>query len=512
MIPAGDRLRKVVLIVNDGWGIAKAGKGNYITQAKTPNMDFYWKKYPHTLNKAHGAAVGLPEGSQGNSEVGHLHLGAGRVVWQMYEKINRTIKDGSFFRNKVLIRAMQHAKQTRLHLMGLCSDGGIHSHLKHLFALLEMAKKQGVRKIFINFFGDGRDVPEKSAEKYIRLIEQKCRQLGIGKIASIVGRYYAMDRDNNWDRTEEAYNLLTLGKGVKAKTATQAVKQAYRRGDKTDYYLRPALIDEEGLVGDGDAVIFFNFRTDRPRQLTRTFIDKNFREFRRKNCPDVHYATMTQYDKTFHCPFAFTEDNVSQNLAEIISRHGLRQLRMAETDKYAHVTYFFNSQVEKPYRGEERILVPSPKVPSYDATPEMSASGIAEEAVKQIRKKKFHFMLINFANCDLVGHSAIKKAIIRATEVVDGCMGKVVNAALENGYEIIVTADHGNAEDKLYPDGKPKPSHSTNPVPFILISDDKMLKNIRLHRGGQRDVAPTILDLMGIKKPAAMTGKSLIKH
>ena len=505
-------MRKIVLIVQDGWGIAPPGPGNCISQANTPNFDAFIKKYPHCRNDASGTAVGLPEGSQGNSEVGHLHIGAGRIVWQMYEKINRAIKGGEFFKNKALLKAMECAKKknSTLHLLGMCSDEGVHSHTGHLIALLEMAKQKGLQKVQIHFIADGRDVPEKSAEKYVLEIEKRAKELGIGRIDSVCGRYYAMDRDNNWDRTKQAYDLLTLGKGFKAENAFEAVENAYKRGDKTDYYIQPTAIEPFEPIKDNDSVIFFNFRTDRPRQLTKAFISNGFKEFEREKRPKILFTTMAAYDKTFKCPFAFTEDKVENNLGQVLSKQGLRQLRLAETEKYGHVTFFFNSQIEKPAKGEERILVPSPKVPSYDQKPEMSAYEIADRAMKEIEKKKFAFILINFANCDLVGHSAVKEAIIKCVEVVDECTGKVVNAALENDYTVIITADHGSAEDKLYPDGKPKPAHSTNQVNFILVSNDPKLQKARLGNGGQKNVAPTILGIMGIKKPKEMTGKSLL--
>jgi len=512
-------MRKVILVVMDGWGIAPPGPGNYISQARTPNFDYFIKNFPHTQNKASGEAVGLPKGTQGNSEVGHLHMGAGRIVIQMYEKINREIRNKSFFKNKVLINAMDFAKKnnSNLHLIGLCSDEGVHAHINHLIALLKMAKKRKLKNTFIHFIADGRDVPEKSAKKYIEIIEKETRKLKLGKIATVVGRYYAMDRDNNWNRTKKAYDLLVFGKGFKARNAIEAVYMAYKRGDKTDYYIKPTVIvgkDSEpvSLIKDKDSVIFFNFRTDRPRQLTKVFISERFNKFKRKVHPKVLFTTFTEYDKTFKCPFAFKEEIIKNNLGQVLARHNLKQLRIAETEKYAHVTYFFNSQIEKPNKGEIRILIPSPKVPSYDKKPEMSAYKITEELIRQIKKRKYDFILVNFANCDLVGHSAIKKAIIKAVEVVDECTGKVVKAGLENNYTLILTADHGSAEDKLYPDGTPKPCHSTNPVNFIIVSNDEKLKKIKLRKGEQKDVAPTILDLMNIKKPSEMTGKSLIIH
>jgi len=511
--------RRISLIVTDGWGVAKPGPGNYASQAKTPNITNFLKKYPHTILKASGNAVGLPKNTQGNSEVGHLHMGAGRIVWQMYERINRSIENKSFFENRVLLNAIKFGKKHKssLHIMGLCSDEGVHAHINHLIALLKMAKKQKLKNVFIHFFADGRDVHEKSAKKYVKIIENSAKKNGVGKIATVVGRYYSMDRDKNWNRTKRAYDMLVLGRGFKARNAKEVIEKAYERGDKTDYYIQPTVIvnkNEEPIttIKDKDSIIFFNFRTDRPRQLVKSFITKSFRKFKREVWPKVLFTTMTQYDKTFDCPFAFKEERVKNNLGTVLSKKGLKQLRIAETEKYAHVTYFFNSQIEKPYKGEDRILIPSSKVPSYDMKPEMSAYEIAEEASKQISKKTYDFVLINFANCDLVGHSAVKKAIIKAVEVVDECTGKVVKACMENDYTTIITADHGSAEDKLYPDGKPKPAHSTNPVNFIIVSNDEKLKKVRLMKGELKDIAPTILDLMNIKKSKEMTGKSLIIH
>lgn len=504
------------MVVMDGWGIAPPSPGNYISQARTPNFDYFFSHYPHCQNKAAGQAVGLPKGTEGNSEVGHLHMGAGRIVLQMYEVINRAIRDKSFFENRVLKRALSFAKKknSSVHLMGLCSDGGVHSHINHLLAILKMAKMTSVKKVFIHFFADGRDVPERSALRYLKIIEKREKRLKLGRVSTVIGRYYAMDRDNNWDRTKRAYDMLTLGRGFKAESAKAAIENSYKRGDPTDYYIQPNVVVNQdkkpfGLIRDNDSVIFFNFRTDRPRQLTRAFISRRFSRFKREVHPRILFTTMTQYDKTFSCPFAFKESVVKNNLGQVLAKNGLKQLRIAETEKYAHVTYFFNSQTEKPNPGEKRIMIPSPKVPSYDKKPEMSAYRIVPQVIKQIKKNEFDFILVNFANCDLVGHSAKKEAIIKAVEVVDQCVGRVVRAGLENNYVMILTADHGSAEEKLYPDGNPKPSHSTNPVPFIIVSNDNDLKRIRLKNGGQKDVAPTILKIMGIKKPKEMTGRPL---
>ncbi len=509
--------RRIILVITDGWGVAPPGPGNYVYFAKHPNYDYFLENFPWTLNKAAGSAVGLPKGYQGNSEVGHLHIGAGRIVWQPLEKINREIRSGNFFKNKALVRAMKFVKRndSKLHLMGLCSDEGVHAHINHLYALLKMAKKFKLKKVYIHFFGDGRDVPEKSAKKYVKMINNWTKKLKIGEIASVVGRYYSMDRDNNWSRTKKAYDMLVLGKGRKAKSAIEAINLAYKKGDSTDYYIKPTVIVKNGkpiaTIDDKDAVIFFNYRTDRPRQLTQAFIQKNFKKFKREKWPKVLFVCFIQYKKEFKCPYAFKEEKIKNCLGEVLSKHKLKQLRLAETEKYAHVTYFFNGQVEKPFKGEYRIMVPSPKVPSYAEKPEMSAYKITEVARKEIETEKFDFILINFANCDLVGHSANKKAIIKAIETVDDCMGKVVRSGLNHRYTCIITSDHGSVEDKLYPNGKPKPSHSTNPVHFIIVSNEEELRKIKLRKGEQKDVAPTILELMKIPKPKEMTGKSLIK-
>ncbi|MBI4053612.1 MAG: 2,3-bisphosphoglycerate-independent phosphoglycerate mutase [Candidatus Diapherotrites archaeon] len=513
--------RKVVLIVLDGWGIGKKGDpGNCVEQANIPNFTKYWNGFPHCENDASGEAVGLPAGSQGNSEVGHLHMGAGRIVWQPFEMINRKIRSEEFFKNPALKKAMENArkKNSKLHLMGLCSDEGVHAHVNHLLALLEMAKREKVpgEKVFVHFFSDGRDVPEKSAEKYAKAIEEKCAQLGFGEIASVCGRYYSMDRDNNWDRTQKAFELLTEGRGKTAKSALQAIRNAYADNVKTDYYIEPTAIvagngKPKAVVGDNDSIIFFNFRTDRVRQLTKAFVSGNFDLFERKKAPKVFFACFGSSDKSVKVDTAFSETHVKNCLGEVLAKKGLKQLRMAETEKYAHVTYFFNAQVEAPFKGEERLLVPSAKVPSYDLKPEMSAAEIAENASGEIAKKEFAFVLINFANGDLVGHSAVIPAVVKGIEAMDKALGVVVETCLANGYTAIITADHGSAEEKLYPDGTPKPSHSTNRVPFIAVSNDKSLAGAKFLSGGQKDVAPTVLEIMGLPKPAEMTGRSLLR-
>ncbi len=521
-------MKKVILIIRDGWGYSKQTKGNAILQASTPNDDKYEKDYPHTILECSGNAVGLPKGTQGGSEPGHLTVGAGRVVWQPYEHINRKIKDGSFYSNKALMKAIENCKKkdSKLHLMGLFSDQGIHGTTEHLYALLTLAKKNGIKKVFVHAFLDGRDVPVKSSKEFIEEFNKKSKEIGVGKIASIIGRFYAMDRDSNWHRTEKAYFLLTRGLGVEEMEPLKAIKHAYERGEKsleegragdtTDYYVRPIVIvdkNEEPLatIKDGDSVVFWNFRPDRARQLTYALTKEEFHGFRRIRRYEISFVCMSDYDKNLDLPVAFEQDVVQNNLGTIISEKGLKQLRIAETEKYAHVTFFFNSQIEKPYRGEDRVMVDSPKVPSYDRKPEMSAFEITDKVMKEIKTKKYDLIIINFANGDLVGHSGRLDAGIKACEVVDECVGKIVDLGLKDGYTSIITGDHGNVEIMFYPDGEVCPAHGTNPVPFCIVSKDDQLRKLKLKKdGGLKDVAPTILEIMGIKKPKEMTGESLI--
>lgn len=520
--------RPLILIIRDGWGYSKAREGNAVLQARTPNNDCYEKNHPWTILGCSGNAVGLPEGTQGGSEPGHLTMGAGRIVWQPYECINRKIREGSFFRNKALMEAISNCKKhsSDLHLMGIFSDEGVHGTAEHLYALLELANRNGLKKVWVHCFLDGRDAPERSAREYIKEFLQRSGEIGAGKVASMIGRFYAMDRDNNWDRTEKAHLLLTGGLGVEERNPLEAIGHAYKRGegsleeggagDTTDYYVRPIVIVQQhgkplAVLKDHDSVIFWNFRSDRARQLTEALTSRNFKRFRRVKTLKLTYVCMSEYDKRFDLPVAFPQERVRNNLGEVLSKNGLRQLRIAETEKYAHVTFFFNSQVEKPGPGEDRIMVPSPKVPSYDRKPEMSAYKITESALKEIGKGKYDFIVINFANGDLVGHSGKLEAGIRACEAVDKCVGRIVKAGLENGYTNIVTGDHGNVEIMFYPNGEACPAHGTNPVPLFVISNDRKLRNIGLKKGrGLSDVAPTILEIMGLPKPREMTGESLL--
>ena len=511
--------RKVILVVRDGWGYSEEEAGNAARLAYTPNDDRYMRECPWTLLRCTGNAVGLPEGTQGGSEPGHLTMGAGRVVWQPLEEINRSIRDGSFYGKKAFTDAVEHLKRTggRLHLAGLLSDQGIHGTTGHLYALLELARRNGLGEVYVHCFLDGRDVPERSARGFL---EETLRVMGekrVGRIASMVGRYYAMDRDNNWDRTEKAYRLLVHGEGRRETDPLAALEHAYAASpDLTDYYVEPiSLTGPDGspvaLVGDGDAFILWNFRSDRARQITYALTEPGFTRFSRGPAPRIHYVCMSVYDLALSLPAAFPQHTVRNNLGRVLSAAGYHQLRIAETEKYAHVTFFFNSQVEEPEPGEDRILVPSPKVPSYDEKPEMSAREITDRLVPEVRRDLYDFVLVNYANGDLVGHSADLEAGIRACEVVDECLGRVVDAGLATGYTVLVTGDHGNVETMFYPDGSPNPSHGTNPVPFILVSGEEALRSMKLREGeGLSSVSPTILELMGVPKPPEMTALSLL--
>jgi len=498
-----------MLVILDGWGLAPASASNAVSVANTPNFDFLWSHYPHLKLAASGEAVGLPPHQMGNSEVGHLNIGAGRVVWQDLPRISNAIKDGSFAKNKVLADtfayAIKHDKPA--HLMGLVSDGGVHSHITHLFALLKYAKAAGVKDVYVHVFTDGRDVPPKSAVKYVATLEDEMKNIGIGKIATISGRYFAMDRDNRWDRVQLAYEAIVDGRGELADTAEEAIEDSYARG-VTDEFIRPTIIDKKGKIGSGDAVIFFNLRSDRPRQLSRALIDPCFSGFRCQNTPEkLYFVTMTEYDpelKTQGVVFPYEE--IKNVLSEVISGDGLTQLHIAETEKYAHVTFFLDGGKEAKTKGEDRIMVPSPKVTTYDKQPAMSAPEVGKQLLEQIGK--YDFIAVNFANADMVGHTGIVKAAAAACEAVDVELGKIVRKAQESGYNIIVTADHGNAEKMLNGDGTPCTAHTTNPVPFILVTKDGYhMITIREPKLG--NIAPTILDLLGLPKPKEMTEKSL---
>ena len=509
--------RRVILVVRDGWGYSEEKEGNAAYLADTPNDDMYMREYPWTTLKCTGNAVGVPEGTQGGSEPGHLTMGAGRVVWQPLDEINRAIMDGSFYEKKEFKDAIGYLRKTdgRIHLGGLLSDQGIHGTTEHLYALLELARRNGLNDVFIHCFLDGRDVPERSAKGFIAELIEVINAKGVGKIASIVGRYYAMDRDTNWDRTEVAYDLLTQGKGRIETDPFDALDHQYEeKPDLTDYYVDPVTLTENGdpvaTVRDGDAFIMWNFRSDRARQITYAMTRPDFTGFERV-LPDIRYVCMSVYDNNLDLPVVFPQAQVTDNLGITLSRNGLRQLRIAETEKYAHVTFFFNSQIEEPNPGEERILVPSKKVPSYADMPEMSASAITDALIPEMEMEKYDFILVNYSNGDLVGHSADLQAGIKAAAVVDHCLGRVVDTGLRHGYTILVTGDHGNVEVMFYPDGSVNPSHGLNPVPFILISDKSDHRLVKLRKNeGLSSVSPTILELLGVEKPKVMSSSSLI--
>lgn len=509
------KVKPIALVILDGWGVSEEVDGNAIAQARTPNVDKFYDEYPHTILTASGEDVGLPAGQMGNSEVGHLNIGAGRVVYQELTRITKAIRDESFFENEELLAGMRYAKENNgaLHLMGLLSDGGVHSHIEHLYALLKLARMERLKHVYIHAFMDGRDVPPANGLEYIDALEEKCDELGIGKIVTVMGRYYAMDRDKRWERTEKAYRAMVLGEGNKAETAKDAMEEAYQRGE-TDEFVKPTvIIDGEGkpqaTVVDGDAIIFYNFRPDRARQITRVFVDQDFGDLKRPVFPQVHYTCMTVYDKTILAPVAFKPQTLNNTLGEVLSREGVKQLRLAETEKYAHVTFFFNGGVEPPYPGEKRVLVPSPKVATYDLKPEMSAFEVTDALIEQLAKDEIQVIIMNYANSDMVGHTGVMEAAVKAVEAVDACLGRTVNALLERGGIVLVTADHGNAEKMYDHEGQPFTAHTSGPVPFLLISHGK-LRRAKLRQGRLEDIAPTILDLLHISKPVEMTGTSLI--
>jgi 2,3-bisphosphoglycerate-independent phosphoglycerate mutase len=501
-------MKPLAIIIMDGFGISPVELGNAVAKARKPNLDRFLQKYAGTTLVSSGMAVGLPKGQMGNSEVGHLNLGAGRIVYQGYTRINLAVEEGTIFKNPVLVGAMENARCKKLHLMGLLSDGGVHSHNTHLYALLEMAKAHGLKRVYVHAILDGRDVPPKSALAYFRELEEKIAGIGIGRVATVAGRYYTMDRDKRWDRVEKGYRAMTDGAGFRAESPQEAVTEGYDRGE-TDEFLKPTIVDGQGLIDDGDSIIFFNFRPDRAREITRAFVDDDFKEFRRKPMK-VHFTCMTQYDATIDAPVAFPSQNLKDTLGEVIAGRGLRQLRIAETEKYAHVTYFFNGGKEEPNPQEDRILIPSPKVATYDLKPEMSAYEVTDALIDRIRSRAYDLIVVNYANPDMVGHTGIFDAAVKAVETVDICMGRVVDEVLTQGGAVLLTADHGNAEKMIdETTGQPHTAHTSNPVPFLLIRDDGVKHELRSD-GILADVAPTALDIMKIPKPAEMTGKSLI--
>jgi 2,3-bisphosphoglycerate-independent phosphoglycerate mutase len=501
-------MKPLAIIIMDGFGISPIVEGNAIAKARKPNLERFWKNYPTTTLAASGLAVGLPRGQMGNSEVGHLNMGGGRIVYQDYTRISLAVEQGTIAENEVLLRAMERAKGSRLHLIGLLSDGGVHSHNTHLYALLEMAGKKGLENVYVHAVLDGRDVPPRSALAYLQELEEKFQQIGTGKVATLSGRYYTMDRDKRWERVEKAYRCLTDGVGLCAITAKEAVENGYVRGEN-DEFLQPTLVDRDGLVQDGDSIIFFNFRPDRAREITRAFVDKDFQGFAQKPIR-VCYTCMTQYDATLNVPIAFPAQNLDDTLGEVVGRASLHQLRIAETEKYAHVTYFFNGGKEEPNPGEDRALIPSPKVATYDLMPEMSAILVRDEVIARIDSGKYDLIVLNFANPDMVGHTGIFEAAVKAVEVVDGCVGAVVDEIVKKGGAVLLTADHGNAEKMIdLTSGQPHTAHTTNPVPFTLIINDGQKYSLR-EDGILADIAPTALQLMHIPQPKAMSGKSLI--
>lgn len=502
-------MKPLAIIIMDGFGISPIVEGNAIAKADKPNLERFWKNYPTTTLAASGLAVGLPRGQMGNSEVGHLNIGGGRIVYQDYTRISLAALQGTMAENEVLLQAMEKAKDARLHLIGLLSDGGVHSHNTHLYALLQMAAKMGLENVYVHAVLDGRDVPPRSALGYLQELETKFQQIGTGKVATVSGRYYTMDRDKRWERVEKAYRCLTIGEGQRAATAREAVENGYLRGEN-DEFLQPTLVDEKGRIRDGDSIIFFNFRPDRAREITRAFVDKDFQGFSLKRMR-VFYTCMTQYDATFNVPIAFPAQNLDDTLGQVISRSGLRQLRIAETEKYAHVTYFFNGGKEEPNPGEDRVLIPSPKVATYDLLPEMSAFLVRDEVMAQIDSGKYDLIVLNFANPDMVGHTGIFEAAVQAVEVVDGCVGAIVDEILRKGGAVLLTADHGNAEKMIdLTTGQPHTAHTTNPVPFTLIINDGQKYSLR-QDGILADIAPTALELLHIPQPKAISGKSLIR-
>ncbi len=538
----------VVLVILDGWGIAPAGPGNAVTNAHTPNIDKYLNSYPHTQLIASGEAVGLPRGEAGNSEAGHLNLGAGRIIYQDLPRINMSIADGAFFNNKAFLTAVDHVNKNNssLHLMGLIGAGGVHSSIEHLFALLRFCKEQKLNRVFLHLFTDGRDSPPTSAIDFIDKVEAKTKEYQVGKIASLTGRFYAMDRDNRWERIQVCYDALTLGKGLLTNSYKKAVNEFYQQG-KTDEFLKPVILKNSqgkatALISDNDAVIFFNYRIDRPRQLTKAFVIPSFETLtgkkrffdpyaekygkkqyengngerktstfkREKIIKNLLFVTMTQYEPDLPTLAAFPPMPINMSLARVLAENNLRQFHLAETEKERHVTYYFDGKREDPFPGEDRVEIPSPKVATYDLKPEMSAYEVTEALLNRLRLRIYDFVVVNFANPDMVGHTGVLQAGIKACQVTDECLGKVVEVILALGGSCVVTADHGNVEEMInLKTGQVDTEHSTNPVPFIVVSHDQSFP-YQLPRGILADVAPTILKLMGIAKPSAMTGRSLI--
>lgn len=516
MIRQKREAKKCILMILDGWGYRTSTIGNAVEQADTPVLDGLQETYPVTRLLTYGESVGLPKGIMGNSEVGHLNIGAGRIVYQDLLRIDRSIQDGSFLKNPAIndIMSKVTAENRSLHLMGLVSDGGVHSQLTHLLALLDMARAMGVPRIWVHVILDGRDTPPHAGVEYVARLQAHMDSHVYGEIATLCGRYYAMDRDERWDRVQRAYQLYTKGSGVQEADPVAAMKHAYER-EETDEFIKPiVLVDTDGKpkgpVKDGDGVLFFNFRADRAREMTRAFTQKNFTGFEREPWPRLGaYVCMTMYDESFALPVAFEPIHLENILGAVISRSGLKQLRIAETEKYAHVTYFFNGGEEVPFEGEDRCLIPSPKeVPTYDYKPEMSAFEVTREVIERLRSDQYDLVILNFANMDMVGHTGVMAAAVKACETVDRCVGEILKVAKEKGWAALVTADHGNAEQMIDDNGNPHTAHTVGEVKFILVDDERL--DGRLRKGSLCDIAPTILEMMDIEQPAEMTGKSLI--
>ena len=505
-----------VLCIMDGFGHNPSDYGNAVAAAKKPSLDMLMEKYPYTYIGASGLNVGLPDGQMGNSEVGHTNMGAGRVVYQELTRITKSIEDGDFFENEALCKAINKSIEdgTSLHLMGLMSDGGVHSHNSHIFAIVELAKRLGQKKVYLHCIMDGRDVPPTSGKDYVADAINKMNEIGVGKVATVTGRYYAMDRDNNFDRVKKAYDAFVFGKGIFNTDPVDAIKKSYETVDGdgknlTDEFILPTVtLENEGRIGKGDSVVFFNFRPDRAREITRTFVDTEFTGFEREYFP-VNYVCMTQYDATMpNVDIAFKPQVLTNTFGEYLANRGMTQLRIAETEKYAHVTFFFNGGIEAVNEGEDRILIPSPKVATYDLKPEMSAFEVSEKLNEAVRSGKYDVVIVNFANCDMVGHTGVFDAAVKAVEAVDTCVGTLYEAVIENGGTLFVTADHGNADVMKEPDGSPFTAHTTNLVPFIAVN----CGDVELREGGKLcDIVPTMLKVMNLPQPEEMTGVSIIK-
>ena len=506
--------KPTVLMILDGYGLNDKHEANAVFEGKTPVMDKLMAEYPFVKGNASGMAVGLPEGQMGNSEVGHLNMGAGRIVYQDLTKITKAIQDGDFFENEALLEACKNAKEhdSALHMFGLVSDGGVHSHNSHIYGLLELAKKQGLSKVYVHCFLDGRDTPPASGKDYVQELADKMKEIGVGEIASVMGRYYAMDRDNRWDRVELAYNAMVKGEGETAECGPCAVQASYD-AEKTDEFVLPTVIVKDGApvatIKENDSIIFFNFRPDRAREITRTFCDDNFEGFDRGERVKTTFVCFTEYDVTIENKLvAFHKTEITNTFGEFLAVNDMTQARIAETEKYAHVTFFFNGGEEKQYKGEDRILIPSPKVQTYDLKPEMSAIEVTDKVVEAINSDKYNCIILNYANPDMVGHTGNLEAAIKAIETIDGCVERVVEAMAEKQGVILMTADHGNAEQMIdYKTGEPHTAHTTNPVPLVLIG----MQGVKLKEGKLADLAPTMLDIIGLEKPEEMTGNSLIE-